>query len=238
MFSAVFKTFFPILLAVAAFGCSALFTFYCESVQIKPMNDSSLPTVEFSLFTEKQYYVEEFPNNNYRTKVGCFYHDDLNYDAEWKTARAFGCLTLLIGGFAILAAIFGSLCHRLSQTSWNQLAGLYMVILPLFQGLTFFMLRSELCSNNSPIFREGDYGSCQWNSGATANVFGIVLWFLAGATMLISGAPVRDRRPPPETQEVTYERTHNPDGTVTVTQANVLKGTAVRATDMEEQRVD
>jgi hypothetical protein len=145
-----------------------------------------------------------------------------------------------MGGFAILASILGTLCHRLNKTAWNQLAGLYMVILPLFQGLTFLMLRSELCSSNSPIFAamEGDYGSCQWNSGATANVFGIVLWFLAGVTMLKMGVPVRERRPPPETQEVTYERTHNPDGTATVTQTNVIKGTAVRASDMEEQRVD
>ena len=228
------------MLAVAAFGCSALFTFYCESVQVESTTDASRPTVEFSLFMTKQYYVQEFPENNYRTKTGCFYfEDDISFDSKFKTARAFGCLTLLIGGFAIIVSIFGPICYRLSDSAWKALAGLYMVILPLFQGLTFLMLKSELCSGDALMFdfMEGDYGSCQWNSGSTANVFGISLWFLAGTAMLFVGAPVRARREPAEIQEVTYERSQNPDGTVTVTETNVIKGTAVRG-DMEEQRTD
>lgn len=84
-----------------------------------------------------------------------------------------------------------------------------------------------------------EYGDCRWNSGSTANVFGIVLWFAAGAAMLVSGTPAREHPKPAETQEVTYQRSVNPDGTVTVNQTNVVKGTAVAPpADAERQSVE
>ncbi len=224
---------FPAIFAVAACTCSALFTFFCESVQVES-TDASLPTVEFGLYTTKRYYIQEFPDNNYKVKAGCFYFDeDYPFDSKWKTARAFGVLTVVLGGLAIIASIFGPFCYPISESMWKAMAGLYMVILPLFQGLTFLMLRSELCSENSQIFdfMEGDYGGCQWNGGSTANVCGVILWFLAGAAMLFAGAPVRETsNKPAETQEVTYEQRENGG----VNEVDVVKGNAV-ADSSEEQ---
>ncbi len=223
---------FPAIFAVAACTCSALFTFFCESVQVES-TDASLPTVEFGLYTTKRYYIQEFPDNDYKVKTGCFYFDEeYPFDSEWKTARAFGVMTITLGGLAIIVSIFGPCCFPISDSMWKAMAGLYMVILPLFQGLTFLMLRSELCSENSQIFdfMEVAYGGCQWNGGSTANVCGIILWFLAGAAMLFAGAPVRETSKPAETQEVIYEQTEE---TGAVTEVGVLKGTAVA--DTEEQ---
>ena len=230
----------PAVLAVAAFMCSALFTFFCESVQVEPTTDTTLPTIEFGLYTTKRYYIQEFPAGTYRVKTGCFYFEsDISFDSKWKAARALGATTVAVGGLAIIVSIFAPMCYRVSDSAWKGLAGLYMVILPLFQGLTFLMLQSEFCSGNG-LFAdfaevEGEYGSCQWNGGSAANVCGIILWFLAGAAMLFSGTPARKSPGPAETQEVTYEQSQDPNGTVTVTETNVVKGTAVADADTEEQ---
>jgi hypothetical protein len=47
--------------------------------------------------------------------------------------------------------------------------------------------------------------------------------------MYYTGVPTQPPQAPPETQEVTYQRTVGPDGTVTVAQTNVVKGTAIPA---------
>lgn len=85
-------------------------------------------------------------------------------------------------------------------------------------------------------FMNSDYGDCQWNGGSTANVCGIILWFLAGALMLFSGVPHRESPQPAETQEVTYEKSLNADGTEMITETKVVKGTNVA--DMEEQAAE
>jgi len=205
--------------------------------------DASLPTVEFGLYTTKRYYIQEFPDNNYRVKTGCFYFDsDVSFDTKWRAARALGCTTIAVGGLAILVSIFVPMCYRISDSAWKALAGLYMVILPLFQGLTFIMLKSKLCTGNGVFFDfmevGSSYGSCQWNGGSSANVCAIILWFLAGVTMLFCGTPNCGSPEPAETQDVTYERSKNPEGTVTVTETDVIKGKALMDDDdddMEEQ---
>jgi len=109
----------------------------------------------------------------------------------------------------------------------------FIVVLPLFQGLTFLIYNSSLCTDN-PVLAElgvsADYSQeCQWDGGSTSNAASVALWFLTGVAMVIVGCPKRPPRPPPETQAVTYQRTTNPDGTATVAQVGVVKGTAVPA---------
>ena len=166
-----------------------MFTFYCASVKIDS-GSQQLPNIEFGLFTAKKYFVVN--NNTFRVRDGCSaFHADRLFDSQWKAARAFGCITVLLGGFAVLTSIFGPMCRGLSESSWKILAGLYIVVLPFFQGLTFLMFRSKICSGEARFFNfmNDGYGNCQWNSGSTANVFGIFLWFLAGGVMLVLGAP-------------------------------------------------
>lgn len=231
-----------------------MFTLYCEAIKIESSN-SNVPTVEFGLFTSRKYFT--LGNNNFRVKTGCFYTfgTDIFFDSKWRAARAFGAMALIIGGLAAIATIFGALSNRFNESSWQTLAGIYMVILPLFQGLTFLMLHSRMCSGEARLFSFMDefYGECQWNSGSTANVFGIVLWFATGAFMLVSGLPIPEsptmevpaskspstavptaKSPttespatelptPTNPQQFTYQRTENLDGTVTVTQTYVEK---------------
>ena len=194
---------FPALLACGAFTCSALFTFFCESVQLQS-NDASLPNIEFGLYTTKRYYAQE-AENGFTVKSGCFYFDeDVSFDSKWKTARAFACMTIIVGGIAFIVSIFAPMCWGLDERAWRALAGLFIVILPFLQGMTFLMLRSETCSGDSRIFdfMDGSYSGCEWNGGSTANVCGIVMWVLAGAVMLFSGAPVSANRQPAVTQDV------------------------------------
>lgn len=107
----------------------------------------------------------------------------------------------------------------------------FLVVLPLFQGLTFLIYNSSFCTDNPILALYGvsdDYSSeCQWNQGSTANVVSVVLWFLTGVAMMVVGCPQRPVRPPPETQAVAYQQTTGPDGTSTVSQVGVVKGTTV-----------
>lgn len=114
------------------------------------------------------------------------------------------------------------------------LAGISIIILPLFQGLTFLIFQSNACENNPVVSAIGTVGTvdlyenaCQWSDGLNANVTACVLWFAAGVYMLAIGAPTLLERPPPETQEVTYQKTDDKDGTQVVSEVAVVKGTAV-----------
>jgi hypothetical protein len=106
-----------------------------------------------------------------------------------------------------------------------------MVLVTSFQGLTFLVYPSSLCTDNPIIAMMGWEGSfepeCAWDQGTTCNVISTVLWFLTGVCMLVQGPPQRPPPEPVETQAVTYQKTVNPDGTSTVAEVAVVKGVAV-----------
>jgi len=112
----------------------------------------------------------------------------------------------------------------------------FAITLTFFQGLTFLFLQSSACSDN-PLYASGAQSDamteqyykdeCTWDKGMSWNVAATILWFLTGVSMVIIGAPVRPERPPPETQQVTYQKTTNPDGTTTVAEVGVVKGTSI-----------
>lgn len=144
--------------------------------------------------------------------------------------RAFTIITPVIGAFMTIGLLFGALCYYWTATGWRALAAGYLVVMPVFQGITFLLLESNLCKENPLIDLEVYTEDCQWGAGASANVVATVGWFLTGLVMLWMGAPTRPPRPPPETQTVTYQQTTNPDGT-TVIATTVVKGVAVDTKD-------
>lgn len=167
----------------------------------------------------------------------------LKEDREQLTLAIFPYLTLfaLFHHTSIIAPIIGGLLtvglwlapcwYRFQHGSWRSLAIFFLVFMTLFQGLTFLIYSSSMCLDNPVLAMSGSSdlhsSECSWGQGSTSNAISVVLWFLTGAAMLAVGCPERPPRGPPETQTVTYQQTTNPDGTTTVSEVAVVKGTAV-----------
>lgn len=173
-------------------------------------------------------------NNSLLTFPGCVqYPSGYAVDSAWKATRAFSILATLLGGlFAVglvLAPCFRRSGSSANATGWTGSAFCFLVILPLFQGLTFLFLQTNLCqndSNNSNI-------DCKLVSGTSgANIAAVIFWFLTGISMLALGAPKHPERPPAETQTVTYERTVDENGAEMVVQTKVVKGTVATSNDL------
>ena len=131
-------------------------------------------------------------------------------DAQWNTAKAFTIITPIFGGLLTFVLILAPCCYFLSAGQWRTIAIIYSVFLTLFQGLTFLLFPSSLCTG---FLLSPENNNCTWAEGSTTNVIATVCWFLTGITMLAIGVPAQPPRPPSETQTVTYEKTTNPDGT-------------------------
>lgn len=145
-------------------------------------------------------------------------------DSKLKTVRAFTIITPIIGGLLTFSLWLAPCLYLYSASSWKCTALTFMVLLTTFQGLTFLIFQSSLCTGS---YLSVSLGECQWDQGSTANVLSVIFWFLTGLAMLAVGVPERPERPPTETQAVTYEKTTNPDGTTTINEVNVVKGTYV-----------
>jgi hypothetical protein len=169
---------------------------------------------------------------------------DYVVDSKLKAVRAFSIMAPLIGGLLAIPLCFAPFSYFVGASTWKSIAMLFIVILTLFQALTFLVLTSSACSENpilsaaptstnsqnagGTIANSAYKSTCTWGAGSNANVVAVVLWFLTGVAMLVVGVPVRPPPEPVETQEVTYEKTTNPeDGTVFVTKTGIVKGTAV-----------
>ena len=171
----------------------------------------------------------------------------VDVDSKWKTVRAFSIMTPIIGGLLAFFILLGNCSYYFSESTWKKMMIIFAVILPLFQGLSFLLLNSNACainpllsSNPSQETITNDQwaewvnllypdSECSWDVGMTMNVLATSFYFVTACCMFYTGVPTRPPQPPPETQAVTYERTVGPDGTVTVAQTNVVKGTAVPA---------
>jgi hypothetical protein len=134
---------------------------------------------------------------------------------------------------------------RFDDSKWRSLALFLAVIITLFQGLTLLLLRSYSACHNNLIVQSMEeslgqsiYGeSCAWDEGSSANVASTCLWFVTGVVMMVLGRPKATPRPLPETQDVTYEQTTDPEnGARTVAQVNVVKGTYVPASSAEPSK--
>mmetsp|Transcript_890 Transcript_890/g.1657 ORF Transcript_890/g.1657 Transcript_890/m.1657 type:complete len:270 (+) Transcript_890:52-861(+) len=240
----------PALLSTGAFCCSMVASFWCETIQFEPnsnLQDEGFPDIQldslhFGPWYQLEVRVENIDiggNTKVTTIQDCVdWETDPDPDSTWKTVRAFTIIVAILGGFATVALWFVPCVRgRITAALWQAVAGcLYVVTLTLFQGLTFLLFRSDACDANAVTRNlEREHGSdewaprlyeeeCSWDTGSSANVISVVLWFATGVAMFVTGPPAAPERAPPETQEVTYQKTQ--DGGV-VEEVKVVQGTAV-----------
>lgn len=245
------------VLAMFAVMFSLIGSFFCETVKFSPTGEwvgtvDFTPTdVQLSPWSQKDTVLvsrtDLSGDTYYFVRDICVnFSGQVDIDSKWKAVRAFSIMTPIIGGFVSFFILLTNCTYYLSASTWKNVMILFGVFLPIFQGLSFLLLNSNACainpllsSNPSPETVTNDTWvewinllypeECSWDVGMTMNVVATVFYFLTACCMLYTGVPTRPPQPPPETQEVTYERKVGPDGTVTVAQTNVVKGTAVPA---------
>lgn len=231
-------------MATFAFTTSALFSFWCDSIKFVAQDEDNdlISDLHFGPWYQKETrYVTDNTISSPRDvveqeRVCVEWSADSNVDAAWKLVRVFSVIVPLVGGLLAIPLWFRPcLAGRLSSKAWRMIALVNVILLAPLQGLLFLLFQSNACQENLVIatieeaFARDDLyeTDCSWDQGSTANVFSVFLWFAAGVLLLVMGAPQRPEQPPVETQAVTYEQTVNPDGTTSVKEVSVVKGTAV-----------
>jgi len=96
------------------------------------------------------------------------------------------------------------------------LSGIFLLVLPVLQAITFLMLQSNACSSNplvddppemvdeqvySLLLSSVYNDKCEWGLGMTLNVVSVVCWFLTGLTVCCAGERRRGRKVSNDTQE-------------------------------------
>lgn len=129
------------------------------------------------------------------------------------------------------------------ENTWKFIAIVNLILLTFFQSLSFLWYASgSACDEYTPLYYNNNENNeiletiypnkCDWGSGSTSAAVSTVLFFITGIAMLIIGAPKYDPPSPPEIRQVTYQKTENLDGTYTVQEVNVVKGTEIQETAM------
>eukprot|EP00549_Striatella_unipunctata_P017421 CAMPEP_0118714754 /NCGR_PEP_ID=MMETSP0800-20121206/26403_1 /TAXON_ID=210618 ORGANISM="Striatella unipunctata, Strain CCMP2910" /NCGR_SAMPLE_ID=MMETSP0800 /ASSEMBLY_ACC=CAM_ASM_000638 /LENGTH=194 /DNA_ID=CAMNT_0006620663 /DNA_START=258 /DNA_END=842 /DNA_ORIENTATION=- len=122
------------------------------------------------------------------------YPEEIGVDSTWQAARAFSILSPIVAFTCIVAAAV-SICANLGKTGWN-LIGLGFLFAAFFQGLTFLILQSNLCSND-PILEDFEsitginltINDCQLEWEAYACIAAVVTYVLTSLLMFATSAP-------------------------------------------------
>lgn len=109
-----------------------------------------------------------------------YYPDNVAVDSNWKAARAFATLVLIIGGILVLNRLY-----ILFVFPDKRIPTIIEVVgylcCSLFQGLSLLFLKSDACNDNFLMKGLGVYFSdtCSMGVGAKCVIAASVFWFLA-----------------------------------------------------------
>lgn len=244
----MFVAFIPSILATTALALSAISNLWCETIVFKPEigngDNIVFPDRSFGPFYRKEIVLIQISGGGdaYTVAPACVaYPSGFGTDSEWKTTQAFAIITVVIGAIMVFWSWL-SPCLQFGTKFWKQ-AGCVFMFCSITQGLTLLFLQSSACNDNAIVqgLVEGTYSeTCEWDFGTKTNISAVVFWAVAGAAMCVVKPPEQEDRPPAETQTVTYAETPNADGTTTMTETNVVKGTYVagEGVDKEEQAAE
>ena len=181
----------PAFLATLALLLSAIANFWCYSVQLRPAALDSVATLRFGLFSQSQLSSVEvsISDAEITTEQKCTaYSDSADFDGFWKAARAFAIIGFIIGA-AITFALWLVPCfpQRYNDSVWKCLTAIFLLLVPVCQGLTFLMMKSDMCQEYPRTWLYGEH--CQLGAGGFINIASIITWFLAGIIMAVFGSP-------------------------------------------------
>lgn len=160
------------------------------------------------------------------------YPSGMNMDSQWRSARAFSTMCLIIGGVVTFFALLAGCLYPNKGT--YKAGGMAYMLCCLFSGLSLLLLDSNLCHNNLLIGQLQQQlpdttvtfeSSCSMATGAKCTIAATVLWFLAAIAALKVEPPTRSPITT-QTHDVTYTKTTGPDGAAVVSE-NVVQGEPV-----------
>jgi hypothetical protein len=104
-------------------------------------------------------------------------------DRAWYISRAFSVVAQIFAGLAL----FSTLAALKPNKGTLSIAASFSLIACLFVGLTLLFLRSSVCDVYFPGV-QGPAITCSMDQGAKLAIAATVLWFVAGVSMICSGA--------------------------------------------------
>jgi hypothetical protein len=159
--------------------------------------------MQFGVFLRKGFVKwEDWNGNHYISKTCVNYDgDDMDPDAKWKTAKAFGIIAIVLGTLLPCVGCF--------MPKFEKPIGACLLLVCLFQGLTLLILESNLCKNNSVITSWNALipdeaadkrfsTECSRDWGYNCNIACVIFWFISG--MLLIALPASDEDASPETE--------------------------------------
>jgi len=218
-----------IAFSICAIIAACIFSFWCRSFQISSNSvalDTVVPGPEFSIDLRHLHFgpwyqlQREIRDIEFESGQGFTVYTsdscvdwgfDPEIDTKWKAARAFTILTVVVGTLLTTIVAMAD-CFRPEHIAplWKPISMCFLIVLPLFQGLTFLIFRSDACEDNvvangisnflqnrtnttEPFYED----ECEWDEGSSANVASIIGWFLAGISMYaFNPAPVAEDNEP------------------------------------------
>ncbi len=152
------------------------------------------------------HHKEEYTCRDYRD-ISKTEMEPIQIDGYWKAARAFSCITLIIGGFIV--CVVGTLqlyrccfsipyckrkynpasrsrrkvryCNRIT----GQVEGSAYVITCIFSTLVLLFLKSNACQDNT-IFNLTQDHECKLSTGAYCTYGAMALWLIAAILALVN----------------------------------------------------
>lgn len=191
------RSLFPVLCAMMAIVCSLLGSFWCIMVQYDAIvinGQAAAPTLKFGPWLrQKTSFVTETANDKttlyaYQTCVP--YDTDVTIDSKWKAARAFSIITPVMG-----VVLVGVTCINPDPNISRFVGMMILVLLTLFQGLTFLIFQSSLCQSipgtngpNGYLLYKWYPNGCGFSVGSVATIISVVFWLITGASLIAMGA--------------------------------------------------
>lgn len=166
----------------AEFGCSFI-SFTSKTGFANPV------TVQFGIWSYQFWTIATSVGGSVIFETCHRYPSSVNVDGNWKAARAFSTMALLVGGIFLFANLI-SACLSPSRKTSRAEAPAFLVAF-FFQGMSLLLLKSALCQDNSLIRQlQKDAGilgnngvefqdTCSLSTGANCTIAAIVFWFLA-----------------------------------------------------------
>jgi hypothetical protein len=175
-------------MATLALLLSLIANFSCLLVKFDPAAFDNLATFHFGLFSYSKLtsVAVSFTNSQVTAEGECSpYDDSVDFDGTWRAARAFAIIATIIGGVVVIGMwLVLCLSRHSTENFWNLAILLCLLVLPFCQGLTFLILRSELCKDNPVLELLGGLGlysdQCELDTGGMLNIVATIVWFLAG----------------------------------------------------------